>query len=386
MPDFHQQYYQNAYQTTLQSRVVSCTQVKDRYEIILDNTVFYPEGGGQPGDCGYLNDVEVFDTHERNNQVIHYTRAEIPAGTVVLCKIDFERRFNFMQNHSGEHLVSGLIHKAYGYDNVGFHMGEVVQIDFNGPMSYADALKIEEKANELITRNLPIMESYPTDEEAAQLPYRSKKELSGQIRLIEIPEADLCACCGTHLKTTGEIGLIKILSCEKHKDGVRIEMVSGKRAYQLIRDVFNENKEISALLSSPVTKTSSYVLNLLEQNKKMSYELTDMKIRYLKEKSASVQPDQKFHLEVLDHFDRNIARKHANDLMNERNIDTVAILNKTDTQIEYIIVSKSLPLREYAKELNAKLSGRGGGQNEIIQGSFQSDAAQAEEVLKETFQ
>lgn len=382
MPNFQLAYYKDPYLKTLDTEVLSCTQVRDHYEVVLADTIFYPEGGGQSGDTGFLNEVEVYDTHEKNDTVLHYTKAPLTPGEKVNCRIDFDRRFSLMQNHSGEHMVSGLIHQTFGYENIGFHMGDVVQIDFDGLMTYEDALKIEEKANALIQRNLPISDLFPSEEELRDIEFRSKKELSGTVRLVKIPEADLCACCGTHVKTTGEIGIIKILSCEKHKNGVRLEMLSGRKAYLYLRDIYNENRRISALLSAPPLSTSSYVEKMTEKDRQLALELNGMKEAVLKKNLESIPENQSFHLEVLDHFDRNIARKYANTILEEKKAGTVAILNQADAAVEYIILSREKPLRSLIKELNQKLNGRGGGSDEIVQGSFAEDIGVIEETLR----
>ena len=206
-------YYDSAYIKEFEAQVLSCQEGKKGWEITLSATAFYPEGGGQPADTGLLGNVRVTDVHEKDGQVVHYTDGPLPVGEMVRGVIDWDRRFQHMQEHSGEHLVSGLIHQRFGYDNVGFHMGtDEVTIDFNGVLEWGDLMAIEEKANGMIWENLEISAVYPEKDELDAMEYRSKKELTGAVRIVSIPGGDVCACCGTHVERTGEIGLVKFLS------------------------------------------------------------------------------------------------------------------------------------------------------------------------------
>ena len=206
-------YYDSAYIKEFDANVISCEKGKKGFEVILDQTAFYPEGGGQPTDTGVLGGIAVLEVHEKNGEVIHYLEQPLTVGERVHGEIDWEKRFIHMQEHSGEHLVSGLIHAKYGYDNVGFHMGsDEVTIDFNGLIEWDDLMEIEKKANFMIWDNLEIYADFPAKEELDVLDYRSKKELTGDVRIVKIPGGDICACCGTHVMRTGEIGLVKFLS------------------------------------------------------------------------------------------------------------------------------------------------------------------------------
>ena len=224
-------YYQDAHQAQFQATVLSCRPGKHGYDVVLDRTCFYPEGGGQPGDTGVLSGVRVTDTHEAGGEIVHYCEAPLAEGQTVEGTIDYERRFEFMQLHTGEHILSGVIHRRFGYENVGFHMGaDFVTIDFSGMLTQEDLSAVEAEANEWVWKNVPIEIAYPDAEALKTIPYRSKKELTGQVRIVTIPGADICACCGTHVSDTGEIGLIKIFSCVKFHDGVRLEILCGRRA------------------------------------------------------------------------------------------------------------------------------------------------------------
>ena len=205
-------YYQDAHQAQFQATVLSCRPGKHGYDVVLDRTCFYPEGGGQPGDTGVLSGVRVTDTHEAGGEIVHYCEAPLAEGQTVEGTIDYERRFEFMQLHTGEHILSGVIHRRFGYENVGFHMGaDFVTIDLSGMLTPEQVQSVEAEANEWIWKNVPVEVSYPDPEALKTIPYRSKKELTGQVRIVTIPGADICACCGTHVSNTGEIGLLRLV-------------------------------------------------------------------------------------------------------------------------------------------------------------------------------
>ena len=241
-------YYEDAYVKEFDATVVSCRKSDKNNKtwlIELDRTAFYPEGGGQPADVGeifasgskknILKKVSVTDVQEKDGQILHYCDAEIEPGTIVHGTIDWERRFDHMQQHSGEHIVSGMICEAFNCDNVGFHMGaDIITIDYNADITEEELLKIEEKANKYIWEDHRIEISFPGEKELTALEYRSKKELSGAVRIVSFPGADTCACCGTHVERSAEVGLIKFLSCQKFTKGSRIELLCGKRAFDYL--------------------------------------------------------------------------------------------------------------------------------------------------------
>ena len=219
-------YYENAFTQDFTAVVESCGAVKGGFAVVLDRTAFYPEGGGQPADHGTLGDSRVLDVHEKDGIVTHLCDRALPVGAEVSGHIDWARRFDHMQQHSGEHIVSGMLCSAFHCDNVGFHMGaDTVTIDYNADISWEQALDIERRANQYIWEDHPVHIWYPSPAELAALPYRSKKALEGAVRITEFPGADMCACCGTHVDSSGQVGLVKFLSCQKFRDGVRLELL-----------------------------------------------------------------------------------------------------------------------------------------------------------------
>ncbi len=382
--EMNEQFYKNTYLKEFTSEVIRCEKTKKGYAVVLNDTIFYPEGGGQPCDLGTINGVKVTDVRRENDIVVHYVTEEIPVGSEVRMCIDWARRFDHMQQHSAEHMVSGLMHRHYGYENVGFHMGEdVITIDFDGELSWEQALAIEEEANALVMRNEEIRITYPSDAELAQLEYRSKKELTGTVRIVTIPNGDVCACCGTHAARTGEIGLIKLLSLVKHKSDVRIEMTAGTRAYMYMRGVFEQNMRISHLLSAPMTATSDSVDALLKESTVKEQRYRDLVTANLQKKLSEIESGQELVIDFEPSLDNLQLRRFCNDVIEKRNCATCAVLFEKENGFAYIIISNTLPLRSLSKEMNAKLNGRGGGNDEMIQGTFQSDAETIRRVLTE---
>lgn len=378
-------FYREPYLKEFDSVVLTCEESKQGYVITLEDTLFYPEGGGQPCDFGTLNAIDVIDVQRKNDIVYHTVKEEIPVGTKVHGIIDWKRRFDHMQNHTGEHIVSGIIHKHYGYENVGFHMGDVIQIDMSGPLTWEQLMLVEQEANEVIYSNVPVEITYPTKEELEKIPYRSKKELIGKVRIVTIGDADICACCGTHVAYTGEIGLVKILSVIKHKDGVRIEMLSGNRALEFLRKEHEEAQHISQALSAKVLEIDQAVDKLLVSNEQLYLQKKNMADILLEQKINIYEEGASFVLDFEEGMERTSLVNFADKMLKEKNIGTVAICNQERQGYSYIILSQSLNLRDYVKELNTSLNGKGGGKPDIIQGSFQANKEEIKNVLLKTF-
>ncbi|MBQ9158694.1 MAG: alanyl-tRNA editing protein, partial [Erysipelotrichaceae bacterium] len=256
-------YYDDAYRSEFQATVLSCEEDKKGYALTLDATAFYPEGGGQPYDTGTLNEAKVLEVHRKDDRIIHTVDTYLKPGTVVTGKIDVDRRFDLMQQHSGEHVFSGLVHKHFGYDNIGFHLGEKeVVLDFSGPLDHDEVSFIEAECNKMIQKNIPVEVTYPNDEELSVLDYRSKKELSGKIRIVSIQDYDVCACCGTHVRKIGEVGYCKVLSLSTKKGNARISVLFGKRATDYMAKIYEEVTTVSTLISKNPLEISQGVRHL----------------------------------------------------------------------------------------------------------------------------
>ncbi len=381
MAGFKELYDLNPYTAEFDAQVVSCNLNNDVYEIVLDRTAFYPEGGGQPADHGTLGTVNVLDVQEKAETIIHYCDAPLAEGTQVHGAIDWNRRFDLMQNHSGEHIVSGLIHQLYGYENVGFHMGDVIQIDFNGPLNEEQLKDIETRANRIVMNNEEIIALFPDEEELKTLEFRSKKELKGVVRIIEIPGADVCACCGTHVKRTGEIGLIKLLGWQKHKKGVRVEMLSGMRALAYVQAAMAENHKVSVALSAKELETAAAVDALIKTSIRKDVRIREISSRLLDCRLAEMKEGMKLAADYVDPLDRTVLIRYGNAMAEKA--ETAAVLSGSEDRWNYHIISRTVPLKAKAAVLNAKLNGRGGGSQEMIQGSFNASKEEIDAALAE---
>ena len=360
-------YYLDSHLKTFSACVISCTEAKRGYHIVLDKTAFYPEGGGQPADHGTLGGVNVLDVKEQGEDVIHLCDAPLEEGSHVEGILDWERRLHLMQQHSGEHILSGFLHAATGCDNVGFHMGaDCVTIDFNVAMTAEQLADAEAKTNRYIWENHPIHTMYPDKETLETLPYRSKKELTGQVRIVEFPGADLCACCGVHVKMTGEIGMVKILSCQKFHEGVRLEMLAGKAAWDYLCKTFEENKKVSGLLSAKQHETAAAA-------ERMSKELADTKFRAgkLEEQVFSQKAAAMAGVGDVLLFEEGLspdAVRRLTDAIFKVCGGRAAVFSKTDSGFQSAIASHE-DIRGFVKDLNGALNGRGGGKPNFCQGS-----------------
>ncbi len=371
-------YYENAYMQDFTAHVLGCSQGKKGFEVVLDRSAFYPEGGGQPGDSGFLGGVRVLDTHEKGGEIVHYCDGPLEIGKSVEGKIDFERRFDFMQQHSGEHIVSGLIHARFGCDNVGFHMGrDTVTIDFNCPITPSELSEIERAANALIWRNIPINVSWPDAETLSSLPYRSKKELFGDVRIVECQGVDICACCGTHVRSAGEIGLIKLLSVHPFREGVRIEMLSGKRAYDYVSMAVEQNSAVGALLSAKAETTAAAVKRLQDELGRVNYSLVGMENRVFAA-IAEKYSGEKDALIFEEGLSSDGVRRLADAVISRCN-GLCAVFSGSDSEgYKYAIGQKDGDLRALVKEMNTVLRGRGGGKPFFAQGSLLASKAEIE--------
>lgn len=365
-------YYEDVYKKEFEATVLECREAKKGHQVLLDESAFYPEGGGQPSDFGTLGEARVSEVHEKDGELLHYTDRPLEAGQTVTGRIDWEHRFDLMQQHSGEHMVSGLIHEKYGYDNVGFHMGsDVITIDFNGLLTEEQMAEIEQRVNEKIWENRAVEITYPTPLELEELPYRSKKELTGKVRIVRFPGVDLCACCGTHVTHTGEIGMVKLLSVVKFRDGVRMEMLCGKRVLNYLNMVSEQNHKVSVQLSAKAEKTAEAVARMQEEN----FRLKGAVLRY-EEKMNAVEAGKWENagnvLLFKEGMEADSLRKLTDAVMNTCNGRCAVFSRNADGSYKYAIGEREGDLCSFTKEMNAALNGRGGGKPFFVQGSVQA--------------
>lgn len=368
-------YETDSHARRLQARVLSCEESENGWLVELDRTIFYPTGGGQPCDMGTLGGADVTETLLRGETVLHRCTAALPVGADVTGEIDWARRLDLMQQHSGEHLVSGLIHARFGYENVGFHMGtDFVTIDFSGMLGPDDLAAVEAEANEWIWKNIPIRITWPSPDELAAIPYRSKKELTGQVRIVTIPDVDICACCGTHVSNTGEIGFVKIFSCVKFHDGVRLEILCGRRALQYMSALVEQNRRVSGLLSAKPLQTADAAARLLEAEAALKFRAAQLEEQVFAQKAQALAGAGNVLLFEPPMTPDSVRR--LTDLVMTACGGRAAVFAGSDAEgYKYAVGEADGDLRQLVKELNAELHGRGGGKPFFAQGSVAASRA-----------
>lgn len=364
-------FYEDSHIREFEAKVLSCQPEGDYYKVVLDRTAFFPEGGGQYGDVGYLDDVKVTDTREKEGVIYHKTDIPFEEGQTVCGKLDWSVRFERMQQHSGEHIVSGIVHRRYGYENVGFHLGdECCTMDFNGPISKDELKEIEKEANKAVFENLDIFVTYPTKKELADMEYRSKIEIDGQVRIVTIPGYDVCACCAPHAKQTGEIGLIKLVNIMNYKGGERITMLCGSRALEDY-DIKQENaRAIGAMLCEKENAIASAVERLKTEQGSLKSKVAQLQQKLLSYKAEEIELQENITCVFDEELTGNGPREFMN-LLLERGAKVCAVFAGTDKLgYRYVIGSRTEDVRPLSKMLNEKFQGRGGGKPQMVQGSL----------------
>lgn len=360
-------YETDAYIKEFTARILDCKPCDSGFAVTLDKTAFFPEGGGQAADVGVLDNIKVFDAKIENGIVYHYTENALEIGSTVEGKIDFDRRFTFMQNHTGEHIVSGIAHKLCGVNNVGFHLGEdLVTIDFDKELAREQLNEIEYLANQKVWQNLPVTAYYPTDEELKNTDYRSKKEIDGAVRLVEIKDTDICACCAPHVKSTGEIGFIKLLDTERMRGGIRIVLKCGAFALADYRVKYENISQISALLSAKQENAAEAVKKLDDK-----YTLEKQKINELKKKIAKftiTAADENIHCLFIDDCDVKDLQLIA-DKLHKKHGGIRGAFSGSGESFAFAICGEDPELQEFFKKFKSELAVRGGGRGGMVQGT-----------------
>lgn len=360
------------------------TQVREKegvWEVALDQTLFFPEEGGQVCDIGTLNGEEVADVQIEQDVLWHRMKGEcaLKAGQEVTGTIDFARRYDLMQQHTGEHILSGTIYRNFGYANVGFHCStDIVTVDVGGPLTEEEILRMEKEANEAVQRNAAIVVSYPTTEEQKELTYRSKKEIEGELRIVTIEGIDCCACCAPHVQRTGEVGSIQIVNWENYKGGVRLEIKCGMRA---IKDACGKRavlKQLNKQLSSKTEELPSAVERLLNENMQLKGELARLQEQLLDVKANEI-PEQERIILVEEGLEGANHRKFVNLLMTKASLLTAVLVPVGENGFRYIIASDQSDLKALQEQLKLQFEAKGGGKAPMIQGTLYGEQ---EEILK----
>ena len=398
-------YYEDVHMTEFEAAVTECIydEKKKVYKIVLDQTAFFPEEGGQSADKGSISflppeglltqnteavssyqQFPLLDAHIKNDIIYHYVETEIPVGTVVKGNVDWSQRFDFMQQHSGEHIISGLVNKYYGYDNVGFHLGlQEVTLDFNGVLTPEQLREIEQKANEAVWKNLPVEIEFPSSEKLQTLEYRSKLDLTENVRIVTIPGYDVCACCAPHVDNTGQIGIIKITNVMSHRGGVRVNILCGNRALQDYTVKQNNAFAVSAALSVKQDFIADGVERLKEENFKQKDTINKLQATVLKNLAENLPaPCESNHaILFVEPMDDIAIRNLINDLVPKYDGYVGVFWGNDKDGYRYIVGSRNLDCRELAVALREKFCAKGGGKAPMIQGNVSACREQIETVI-----
>ena len=379
-------YDQDAYATEFEAEVLACEEVEKKekkvYQVWLDQTLFFPEEGGQSSDMGTIDGIKVLDVQIKDEVITHTLAAPLAVGTTVKGVVDWKHRFYNMQQHSGEHIFSGIVHNRFGYDNVGFHLSDsIVTMDFNGVITAEDIEEIETEVNQAIIENIPVEVSYPTKEELKVLEYRSKIEIEGQVRIVTIPGYDVCACCAPHVRRTGEIGMLKVMNVQSYKGGVRISILCGFRALEAFRQKADIITELMAQFSTNQEALVENVTKLKNTNQTMKNQLASAKQELMEYKVAAIPEDSENAILFESDLDTPVVRNVVNGLVEKFTGICAVFVGNDESGYQFIVGSKNKDCRAIAAALREKLSARGGGSDKMIQGSIAAKQLQIEECL-----
>ena len=377
-------YDEDSYINEFSAEVVECVPHNGNYRIVLDKTAFFPTAGGQLCDSGTILGESVISVEIENETVYHIMKNPINIGTTVIGRVDWDIRFRKMQHHSAEHIVSGLAHTMFGVSNVGFHLNDKeVTIDYDKELSHDDILQLERAANIVVQKNIPIIAEYPDIDTLKKTDYRSKKELTGDIRLVTIPDIDVCACCAPHVRSTGEIGVIKLKDAMRHRGGMRLYMICGNDALYDYESMYNNARKISALLCSKQDEISDGVERVMDELEAMKQKYSALS-KQLASLKAEIIPETKGVYCVFDDMqDADSMRVLANAAKDKCGI--IAVFSGNDQNgYNYIIASETVNLQDLSKTINKVLNGRGGGSPKMIQGLLNSKQSEIEEFFYTT--
>lgn len=375
-------YYEDCHLYRFAATVTGCEKSGDNWAVTLSATAFYPEGGGQPCDIGTLGGVTVLDVQELGEEVVHTCAAPLEVGADVEGSIDENRRFTLMQQHSGEHILSGIVNRRFGYHNTGFHMGsEIITIDFDGVIPSEEVPAIEAEANRAVWANIPIECFYPSPEELPNTFYRTKKALPWPVRIVRIPGYDSCACCGVHVAATGEIGLIKIFSIMNFRGGSRLEIACGGAALALLNEAFTQNRLVSQAFSAKWPETGAAAQRMNEALEEVKFAANGLR----KQLFGCIAENYVNHDNVV-HFENDLDSvqiRELADVIAGKCSGFSAVFSGNDREgYGYCLATRQGDLRQLCHDMNLALKGRGGGKPNFHQGRVSADRKEIEAFWK----
>lgn len=374
-------YYEDCHLARFTARVLRCQEDQNGFRVVLSSTAFYPEGGGQPGDTGTLGGATVLDTREENGEIVHLCREPLTVGETVEGCIDYDRRFGFMQQHTGEHMVSGLLHRRFGLHNTGFHIGaEGVTVDFDGVVPPELLPKIEAEANRGVWQNIPLRIFTPGPEELETVSYRTKRALPWPVRLVEIPGFDTCACCGIHCAATGEVGLVRIFSSIPFRGGSRMVMACGRLALDILNRAYAQNKLVSQAFSAPMGETGEAAGRMNAMLAQQKYRITALERRIW----DGIAEGYREKGNVL-HFEPCLEATGIRELAERIAAccgGTAAVFSGEDGSYSFCLAAREGDLRSLGKALTQALNGRGGGKPGFQQGTVKAPRQEIETFFR----
>lgn len=393
-------YDSNAYATEFDATVLSCEKVSENeYHLILDQTLFFPEQGGQSPDKGTINGIQISDVQINDGVIVHtltvnnerahedaVIKDSLPKpGDKVHGIIDWTHRFYNMQQHSGEHIFSGIVHSRFGYDNVGFHLSDqTVTMDFNGIMTEQDIYDIEYEVNKAITENIEVQVTFPTREELEKLEYRSKIEIEGQVRIVTVPGYDVCACCAPHVRRTGEIGILKVMGIQNYKGGIRVTILCGFRALMAFREKAAVISELTGFLTTGQDKLVDTVKKLKTSSQNMSSQLVQANQTLLLQKLESIPAELEDVIMFETGINTKTLRNVINSMMEKHSGYCGIFVGDDENGYNYVVGSKNKDCKEIAGKLKDEFSAKGGGNSQMIQGSLVASANDISTVFNAT--
>ncbi|MGL4736542.1 MAG: alanyl-tRNA editing protein [Cellulosilyticaceae bacterium] len=374
-------YYKNSYMKKFKGHVRSCEPIDGNYRVELDQSAFYPGGGGQPCDLGTLNGLAVLGVYEEEDKIYHIIEQPLQIGIEVIGEIDFENRFDYMQQHSGEHILSGIINKLYGFNNVGFHLSkQYMTADLDGELTKEQLAYVEQLVNEAICENKTISAVVYQGDKLAEQVYRSKIELKGEVRLVTVEDCDCCACCGTHVRGAGEIGLLKTVSAEKYKGGMRLTLLCGRRALRDYQQKCSQLGELSQLLSAKSGEVVASVLRIKEESNAFKQKLVERTMQLLEQQADQYVKDTETFI-VREDLTIDELRKLCS-MLCERGSQAYLVVGSDEKGLRYLLGSQTMDIRDWCKQLNTLFQGRGGGNQNLCQGTLQVDLQTLEDYWR----
>ena len=384
-------YEKDSYENHTATQVTASKEEKGKHLIQLKESIFFPEEGGQYADSGIIiygnKELKLSDGQIIDGEIWYFVQEEIPEGSDVICRLDWPKRYSRMQQHSGEHILTGVIHNRYGYDNIGFHLSDdsAVTLVMNGDLTREEVLDMERVANDVVYRNLPIIDSYPSKEELEHINYRSKKEIEGQIRLITVgcgdDVVDVCACCAPHVAHTGEVGIIKVVSVAPYKGGTQIGILCGKRALDYLRDEHEMIDKLARSFSTSIDKIPDSVEAIREENaslRESAFRLMDEKMKGI---IAGLENGMNGCLFVDEDTSPTIMKNCYNAMCEKYEGKVGVFAGKDGGGYRYYAGSRKEDSRLTGNLLKEKLGAKGGGNEEMVQGRVDALKSDIEKIF-----